>query len=219
MKAVVVASVVALVVSACQNKENKSGDDKDSVNQRVVDNPVKETAFASREASAFFRKIIPSIPEQEVPVTYNENYFTGSSPDDVVKGALVMHGDAIRYLPDSLYLGADDSAYLVWKSTLQDSVTVIDFITTPRSPKGQSILHNLITVGPSGKILDCKVRWAGLFSTSVENPNGGTSAGIELTTGSIDWAPGLRFHATTAEGKDVNFEIHDGRFGALIPHF
>jgi hypothetical protein len=156
--------------------------------------------------------ILDSIPEVNLPLSYDEQYFnnydTLNSLKDINPKRLCTLLSA-QFIPDSVF--CETNANFIWKKSF-DTYTLINFVTTYLNTKGWCFYHHLVTVNNKGEVIDLYPEWAAYYSVSVENPNGGTSAGEEIRVGDIQDNPVIRI-TSLGNGMDRMKEISaDGHF-------
>lgn len=177
-------TALATILSSCQRTTTEATADTTQIaenrNNQFTDDQGRLTSFEG---------IMASIEElNSFPVAYDDSYFSNyESMTSQLNKAFKLPCDTLSQsmLPDTLM--CDSKLHFIWKKSF-DNYTLVDFATTSFGTKGESTFHHLVTVDDLGFIIDVLPEWAAMYSIAVENPNGGTSAGVEFKTGNIDGA-------------------------------
>ncbi len=197
--------LVIYSLSSCTSKSKEATLDSTAGNiDSLSVSEIEEQAIASLSV------IIPLIPEAEFPLSYTEtdNDFEAYTEESKV---VYKSCNALRnILPDSVL--CDGNVYFVKKGSFSD-LTIIDFVTTWMNAKGPCTYHHLVTVNNKGEVIDIYPEWAAMYAMAVENPNGGTSAGIAFRYGTIETSPMIRITSYPEEGESKMIEVSpDGHF-------
>lgn len=158
----------------------------------------------SDSATLDMSSILSKLEQANLPIIANEEYLDNSSPYKQYPISLKDY-ESLNLTSD---LGVDTLSFL-WKHVTADWILVC-LQTSTLYAKGMTDEYILISLG-EGLIPQDKIIWVGNYAIPTENPNGGTSSGVEYRTGTIDMLG--QTITTSYEGITQKFVIdYDGKF-------
>jgi hypothetical protein len=206
---VFVCSFLLLLTSCGGNSSEKNASDSTAA---VVDSTTKNAKDTANNSP--FKTIIATLPEQMTTINYNEDYLSDDAALEKYQSSVKPVPCAQAMLPDSI--SCADSVYFGWKISYE-KFTLVSCMTSDWNAKGSSAMYHLLTIDNSnGAIIDCRPEYAGAYAVAVENPNGGTSAGIQYTTASLQVKPSFSVATVDRESDSDTATVYelnpDGHF-------